>query len=206
MRRSLGRHDPLPWLALVWHRNRFYTRRQRSLRAQAASGKAGTSAHTARRTLRPGPVLVATVLGLAMVAAGISWVSSHPLSLDRANDLSVTVLDRSDRLLRAYTTSDGRWRLPIEASQVDRRYLSMLIAFEDKRFRSHHGVDPLAIARASWQLLRHGQIVSGGSTLSMQVARLLLGEHPRTVTGKLRQALRALELERRLSKTEIIGL
>jgi penicillin-binding protein 1C len=206
MRRSLGRHDPLPWLAPIWHRSRFYTRRQRSLRAQAAIGKAGTSGHAARRTLRPGLVLVATVLGLAVVAASISWMSFQPLPLDRASDLSVTVLDRSDRLLRAYTTSDGRWRLPIEASQVDQRYLAMLIAFEDKRFPSHHGVDPWAIARASWLLVRHGQIVSGGSTLTMQVARLLLGEHRRTVTGKLRQALRALQLERRLSKTEIMGL
>ena len=68
----------------------------------------------------------------------------EPLSLARAEALSVTVLDRNDRLLRAYTTPDGRWRLPVEVKDVDPRYLAMLLAFEDKRFRSHRGVDPYA--------------------------------------------------------------
>ena len=83
------------------------------------------------------------------------------------------VLDRSGRLLRAFTTQDGRWRLPVEAKDVDQRYLDMLIAFEDHRFLKHHGVDPLAALRAGWQMLSHGRIVSGGSTLTMQVARLI---------------------------------
>jgi penicillin-binding protein 1C len=82
----------------------------------------------------------------------------------------------------------------------------MLLAFEDKRFRVHHGVDPWAIGRAAWQLVTHRRIVSGGSTLTMQVARLVQGEHERNAAGKIRQALRALELERRLSKDEILRL
>ena len=64
----------------------------------------------------------------------LDW-ALEPLSLARAEALSVTVLDRNDRLLRAYTTPDGRWRLPVGAEDVDPRYLAMLIAFEDKRFR-----------------------------------------------------------------------
>ena len=60
----------------------------------------------------------------------------EPLSLARAEALSVTVLDRNDRLLRAYTAPDGRWRLPVEVKDVDPRYLAMLLAFEDRRFRS----------------------------------------------------------------------
>jgi penicillin-binding protein 1C len=116
------------------------------------------------------------------------------------------VLDRNDRLLRAYTTPDGRWRLPADAKDVVARYLAMLLAFEDKRFRVHHGVDPWAIGRAAWQLIRHRRIVSGGSTLTMQVARLVQGTHERNAAGKIRQALRALDLERRLSKDEILRL
>jgi penicillin-binding protein 1C len=89
---------------------------------------------------------------------------------------------------------------------VDQRYLAMLIAFEDKRFRRHRGVDPRAVARAAWLLLRHRRPVSGASTITMQVVRLLLGEHDRTLWGKIRQALLALALERRFSKEEILRL
>jgi penicillin-binding protein 1C len=144
-------------------------------------------------------VLAAGAIGLAVVQAG-------PLDLSRAKDVSVTVLDRNDRLLRAYTAKDGRWRLPVDVKAVDQRYIAMLIAYEDKRFRAHHGVDPLAIARAGWLLVRHGRIVSGGSTITMQVARLLIGEHERSLWGKFRQMLLALRLERRFSKQEILAL
>ena len=82
----------------------------------------------------------------------------------------------------------------------------MLFAFEDKRFYSHHGIDPKAVVRAVLQMVRHARIVSGGSTLTMQVARLLDGKHERTPGGKLRQMARAIELERALSKTEILKL
>ncbi|HET7156995.1 MAG TPA: penicillin-binding protein 1C [Hyphomicrobiaceae bacterium] len=158
------------------------------------------------RALR-GALIAATVLvcGLAVLVAW-TWASLKPLSLTRAEALSVTVLDRSDRLLRAYTSPDGYWRLPVEVKDVDPRYLAMLIAFEDKRFRRHHGVDPLAIGRAGWLLLRHRRPLSGGSTLTMQVARLLLGVHERSLPGKIRQALLALQLDWRLSKTEILAL
>ncbi len=136
----------------------------------------------------------------------LTWVRLQPLSLARAEAVSITVLDRNDRLLRAYTAPDGRWRLPAEVKDVDPRYLAMLVAYEDKRFRRHHGVDPWAVARAVWLLVKHGRPLSGGSTLTMQVARLLLGEHERSLTGKIRQMLLALGLDRRLSKDEILRL
>ena len=156
----------------------------------------------ALRLLRP------TVAALLVAAGTIAliWQRMEPVSLARAEALSVSVLDRNDRLLRAYTTADGRWRLPIEPKEVDARYLAMLLAFEDRRFSTHRGVDPVAIGRAGWQLVRHRRIVSGGSTLTMQVARLLAGEHERTGAGKVRQALRALQLERKLSKDAILRL
>ncbi|MEQ1652713.1 MAG: penicillin-binding protein 1C [Hyphomicrobium sp.] len=129
-----------------------------------------------------------------------------PLPLAAAKAQSVTAVDREDRLLRAFTTADGQWRLPIDPKDVDQHYLKMLFAFEDQRFYKHHGVDGQAVARAVVQFVKHRRLVSGGSTLTMQVARLLEGKHERTASGKLRQMLRAVQLERALSKTEILRL
>jgi penicillin-binding protein 1C len=116
------------------------------------------------------------------------------------------VLDREGRLLRAYATPDGYWRLPVAVEDVDPRFFKLLFAYEDKRFREHHGVDPQAMLRAASQFLWNGRIVSGASTLTMQVARLLEPRPERTMLAKLRQMTRALELEQLLSKDEILGL
>jgi penicillin-binding protein 1C len=148
---------------------------------------------------------------MAAVALTVSAfaIISHrlpPIEMSRGHAVSMSVVDRNDRLLRAFTTQDGRWRLPVSAKDVDPRYLDMLLAFEDRRFHSHHGVDPIAMVRAAAQALRHRRLVSGGSTITMQVARLVTGEHERTATGKLRQMLRAFQLERRHTKPEILDL
>jgi penicillin-binding protein 1C len=151
---------------------------------------------------------------LAILLIAIAWLRVPPAalvgslagSLAEAEQTSVTVLDRDGRLLRAYTTARGHWRLPVEPAEVDPRYIAMLIALEDKRFYSHRGVDPLAMLRAGWQLIRGRHIVSGGSTLTMQVARLLEGAHARSLRGKVRQAMTALELERKLTKSAILRL
>ncbi|MGQ0455600.1 MAG: penicillin-binding protein 1C [Hyphomicrobium sp.] len=129
-----------------------------------------------------------------------------PLALDAAKAQSVTVVDREDRLLRAFTTAEGRWRLPLDPKDVDPHYLKLLLAFEDRRFYEHRGVDPRALVRAVAQAIAHGRLVSGGSTLTMQVARLLDGKHERTAGRKVRQMLRARQLERALTKTEILRL
>lgn len=129
-----------------------------------------------------------------------------PLPLATATTESVTVVDRENRLLRAFTTTDGNWRLPLDPADVDARYLKLLFAFEDQRFYRHHGIDPKAILRAAWQLAAHHRVVSGGSTLTMQVARLLDRKHERTASGKFRQILRARQLEQALSKKEILRL
>jgi penicillin-binding protein 1C len=119
---------------------------------------------------------------------------------------STVVLDREGKLLRAYATPEGRWRLRADREQVDPRFADLLLAYEDKRFRSHFGVDPLALARAVAQLIAQRRIVSGGSTLTMQVARLLEPRAQRSLTAKLRQMVRAIQLERSLSKDEILAL
>lgn len=152
-----------------------------------------------------------TIVLLALFAAGyagleIALYRMGPVAIEASDADSVVALDRNGRLLRSFTTSDGRWRLAVEPKDVDQRYIAMLLAFEDRRFRSHPGVDAAAVARAGGQLMRYGRIVSGASTLTMQVARLLEGSHERTASGKARQMLRAIQLERQLSKDQILAL
>jgi penicillin-binding protein 1C len=152
-------------------------------------------------------LLAAGVGGALSIAAAAAWVVSlGPVPKGEGLEFSAQVLDRDGRLLRPYATSDGRWRLPTDAASVDPRYLEALLAYEDKRFRSHHGIDPLSVGRAAWQLLRNGRIVSGGSTLTMQVARLLEPRSERTFGAKLRQMVRAIQLERALTKDQILTL
>ena len=118
--------------------------------------------------------LLAAVVGLG-VPGTIEAIrrSLGPLDLTSVDQGSTIAVDREGRLLRAFTTTDGRWRLPVATADVDPRFLDMLIAYEDRRFRDHRGVDVRALARAAGQLARRGHVVSGGSTLTMQVARLL---------------------------------
>src|SRR5256885_12046494 len=142
-----------------------------------------------------------------LAVSGAGWVHSlGPAPLGETIEFSTVVVDRNGQLLRPYATVDGRWRLPATVKDVDPRYLDLLIAYEDKRFRSHHGVDPLAVMRAAFQLATHGRIVSGGSTITMQVARLLEPRTDRTFLAKLHQAVRAIQLEQRLGKDEILTL
>jgi penicillin-binding protein 1C len=152
--------------------------------------------------------VIGAVWILAAVGGGIVGLfeALGPPPLGRDLEVSTVVLDRNGTLLRAYLTSEGRWRLPATRDQVDPRFLEVLFAYEDKRFYQHRGVDPLALTRAAFQLLTHGSIVSGGSTLTMQVARLLEPRRKRSFDAKLRQAVRALELEWALSKDDILGL
>lgn len=133
------------------------------------------------------------------------WVDATVLPpLDHA--VSTEVRDRHGNLLRAYTIAEGRWRLPVTLDAVDPSYLRMLIRYEDKRFTTHHGVDPIAMMRAVGQAVRHGRVVSGGSTLTMQVARLLEDGSTGRWAGKLRQIRVALALEKKLNKDEILTL
>ena len=143
-------------------------------------------------------MLVLTVFTLGYLSA--------PLNLLRAGQGSPVAVDRNEQLLRAFTTPDGRWRLPVAAKDVDPRFLAMLIAYEDHRFYAHSGVDPLSLGRAALQWASHGHIVSGGSTLTMQVARLSEPRPGKSLAGKLSQFLRAIKIERRISKAGVLDL
>lgn len=150
--------------------------------------------------------LVALLLATAALRDQFDdWVAATDLPPIRA-DTSVEMRGRNGVLLRAYTVDDGIWRLTPDLAAVDAGYLDMLLRYEDKRFRHHSGVDPLAMLRASAQALWHGRAVSGGSTLTMQVARLIEDGRTGTWTGKLRQIRVALALERHLGKEQILAL
>jgi penicillin-binding protein 1C len=171
-----------------------------------------TISPTAPRTHRWRRIkLAVAALGVAcLVAVGgfaIWVVSLGPLPLAQARQASQTVVDRHGKLLRAYAMADGRWRLPVDAkANVDPTYLKLLFAYEDKRFYSHHGIDPLALSRAALQLGSRGRIVSGGSTITMQLARLMEPRRERSLSAKLRQMARAVEIERQLTKDQILDL
>ncbi len=108
-------------------------------------------------------------------------------------------------ILRGFLSADGKWRLPIAPDEVDPLYRRMVIAAEDSRFDWHPGVDPIAALRATGQLAITGHIVSGASTLTMQVVRLL-ERHPRSLTAKIGEMTKALALERLMSKDRVLGL
>ncbi len=121
--------------------------------------------------------------------------------------VSTEVVDRAGQLLRPFTAAGGRWRLPVALEQVDRRFIEMLIAYEDRNFRGHGGIEWSSMVRAVGQYIgAGGHIVSGGSTLTMQLARLIEQEPTRNMGGKIRQMVHANVLEQQLSKDEILTL
>jgi penicillin-binding protein 1C len=151
--------------------------------------------------------MLAIASAAILTLASVLWIASlGPAPLGRDLDTSTVVLDREGRLLRPYATADGRWRLPAQVGDVDPRYIDILLAYEDRRFHQHMGIDVFAFGRALTQLARNGRVVSGGSTLTMQVARLLEPRTQRSVLAKLRQTVRAVEIERALTKDEVLSL
>jgi penicillin-binding protein 1C len=157
----------------------------------------------ARRVVTGLAILIFTIA--STFAAWVVSLGSPPLAAVR--EVSTTIVDRNGKLLRAYAMADGRWRLPVNATtDVDPTYLKLLLAYEDRRFYAHAGVDPLALGRAAFQLVTRGHIVSGGSTITMQLARLMEPRRQRSISAKLRQIVRAIEIERQMSKPQILDL
>lgn len=170
-------------------------------------------AGAARRRPR-GAALVAAVLAIAALCGGVALaafvgrIEAGLPPVQRAHELALSpvVLDRAGKLLRPFTVGNGLWRLPVATADVDPRFIAMLTAFEDRRFFWHGGIDWGALGRAVLQFARNGRPISGGSTLTMQVARLLEGSETRNFGNKIRQMIHAAVLERSLSKDEILAL
>ncbi len=165
------------------------------------------SANSRRQRFFLTATAVVALVGLLLPYAWESYLSALPeLHPETVESGSAIVLDREGRLLRAFTTPAGRWRLPVDTGDVDRRFLKMLLAYEDHRYFSHSGIDWGAVARSAAQLLRAGRIVSGASTLTMQVARLLEPRQNRSLVAKGRQMIRAKQLEAAWDKRAILNL
>ncbi|VVO14263.1 Penicillin-binding protein 1C [Pseudomonas fluorescens] len=141
-----------------------------------------------------------------MLVVVLLWGADRvwPLPLPQ-DDLARVVLAEDGTPLWRFADANGVWRYPVQTHEVSPYYLDALLTYEDRWFYQHPGVNPLALARATWQNLTGARVVSGGSTLSMQVARLL-DPHSRTFHGKLRQLWRTAQLEWHLSKAEILNL
>lgn len=136
--------------------------------------------------------------------AGLIFLLALPSPLFDA-PYSPVLYDRGGALLGAAVAEDGQWRFP-SRGPVNPKFAEALIAYEDRRFRFHPGVDPFAIARAAAQNLRSGKTVSGGSTITMQTIRLMRGGRKRTLTEKGIEAFLALRLELGRSKNRILEL
>nr|WP_314927789.1 penicillin-binding protein 1C [Aeromonas piscicola] len=149
------------------------------------------------RWLRLTALLLAGVILLLLVLDR----AFPPPPLDPA--FARVVLDIKGRPLRAFADTSGVWRYPVTLEQVSPRYIEALLGYEDRHFWRHPGVNPVAMVRGVWQWLRYGRAVSGGSTLTMQVARLIEPYH-RSVPGKLRQMARALQLEWHYDKRTLL--
>lgn len=156
-----------------------------------------------RRTWRSRSLWLA---GALLLLTGCVFLADKiwPLPLKEVNPARVVVAQDGTPLWR-FADAEGIWRYPVTVEDVSPRYIQALIQYEDRWFWKHPGVNPFAVARAAWQDLVAGRVISGGSTLTMQVARLL-DPHPRTFGGKIRQLWRALQLEWHLSKRDILTL
>ena len=146
------------------------------------------------------------IIGAALsVAALLALDMAFPPPLERGQAVSIMVSDRDERPLRAMPLDNGTWRFAAQLEDIDPVFIEALLEVEDKRFWSHGGVDWIGMARAASSSVRAGHVVSGGSTVTMQTARLL-EPRPRTIPSKLVEMFRAHQIEARLSKQEILEL
>lgn len=123
----------------------------------------------------------------------------------KLDDRSTLVVATDHEILWGFLSADDKWRLQADPDEVDASYMNLLTAYEDKRFSSHAGVDFAAMVRAGFQALKQGKIVSGGSTLTMQLVRLLEPK-PRTLGAKRDQILKAMRLERSFGKRDLLRM
>ena len=145
------------------------------------------------------------VFAIAIVSSVTALDYLLPPPIERALTTSPIIRDRNGQWLHGFTTSEGRWRFPAKVENIDPDFVERLVLIEDKRFYQHSGVDFIAIMRAMRSVLAHRRIVSGASTITMQTARLL-EPRSRTLSSKTIEMIRALQIERRLSKTQILEL
>ncbi|WP_350914767.1 peptidoglycan glycosyltransferase PbpC [Providencia huaxiensis] len=145
-------------------------------------------------------VLLVIILPLAFLAADKIW----PLPIKQI-EMARTVVAADGTPLWRFADKEGIWRFPVTLEEVSPDFIEALLTYEDRHFYRHPGVNPFSLVRAAGQFVSSGRIVSGGSTISMQVARLI-DPHERTLGGKVKQLWRTAQLEYHYSKDEILGM
>lgn len=144
-------------------------------------------------------------LGLVVVLTILTALNfTFPPPVKAAAKVSSVVQDMDGRWLSGFTVEDGRWRIPADLNAIDPRFIDAVILVEDKRFYRHSGVDVIAIIRAAGSWLDAGEVVSGASTITMQLIRQL-EPRPRTLKSKVIESIRALQIELWWSKDEILA-
>lgn len=151
---------------------------------------------TLRKILRP-------LLVMCALVSAIWLLLPKPQLLDGIS-FSQVVRDRNGKLLRVALSSDQKFRIWTPLSKISPDLVNATLRYEDKYYSRHPGVSPIALARCTIDLIRFHRVTAGGSTITMQLARLRFHLKTRSVSGKLEQILRALELERHYSKNEIL--
>jgi penicillin-binding protein 1C len=151
-------------------------------------------------------VLTLALVALVSLETAVTVLdAAFPPDLGRGERSSPVALDRHGAWLRALPVEKGRWRIRADLARTDPSFIRRLVALEDARFAEHPGVDGLAVLRAAGSAVLHGRITSGASTLSMQTARLL-EPRPRNLGSKLIEMARAVQIEARLTKRQILAL
>jgi penicillin-binding protein 1C len=144
------------------------------------------------------------VAGLAtVVVSAVAAVRLVPLPDAFWREPSAVVAFEDGAPMRFYLTADDKWRAGAELSELDPLLQKATVCYEDRHFERHPGVNPFSMIRAAWQAVRSGRVVSGGSTITMQLARVL-EPRPRNIASKIVQVFRALQLEARMGKREIL--
>ena len=152
-----------------------------------------------------GPASWKSWVRMTLLALLLLWFFVIPMGLFRGVQYSTVVESAEGELLGARIAADGQWRFPQSQEALPERFAKALVQFEDRHFYRHPGVNPVAIVRALRDNVRSGHVVSGGSTITMQVIRLSRGGK-RTIWNKLIEAEEAIRLECRHKKHEILAL
>ena len=149
-----------------------------------------------RGVLRNGIVFCAVIAAV--------WLALPKPPLLEGISFSQSVRDRNGKLLRVTLSPDQKFRIWTPLEEISPDLIAATLRYEDKYYAHHPGVNPIALVRGGLELLRFHRATTGGSTITMQLARLRFHLRTRSISGKLGQIMRALELERHYSKNEIL--
>src|SRR4029077_3012343 len=161
-------------------------------------------ARSSRYVLRVIRSLSVRCLGVLGMTAWFAWLLLPKPQLLNGISFSQCVRDRNGKLLRVTLSADQKFRIWTPLNDISPDLIDATLRYEDKYYTHHPGVNPLALARCALDLLRFHRVTAGGSTITMQLARLRFHLHTRNISGKLEQIIRSVELERHYSKNEIL--